>query len=1853
MVNNILRKHKKVLLLILVLVFTLSFDAQSQVISYDFESNDGGWTVSGQNSGGSWTRTNSLGQFESGNSGYAFQFTPHNNYGAYDAAHVTSPAINLTTHSSMTLSINIRYNTESGYDGMNIYYSVDGTNWTILGSNGAPGSTNWYNNTGVDGINDRYSEVTSDPHGWSGDNSSWQTATIPIPSSLETETNVYFRIYFGSDSGVQDDGAAFDDFVITGTPKAGITKNASFSTFSSCSGSAGTAQTFTVSVTGGAPGLGLSINSPTGYEVSLDGNTYLGNLMIPDDGLGDVPSTTVYVRLTSSASNGATGDITLLAGSYNETIATGSGTVNSPPSVSAGSDIGYTAGGTISFDATVSGNISSSTSVFSEDFGSGSLPSGWTNSGGDESWSIRTTDPGYGTGTDNTAGSDNGMAWHDNSSSSGEDNAEMYTGVLDLSSYSNADLTFYGYNTNPSQSTLDINISVNGGSSYTDNVCTFNGTYNSWTQLTCNLGNTYMTNNTVIQFEGNDITGYASDFGLDDISLVGNKIATYAWSTDASNGNTGWSATNTEDITVTSSAASNHIGNYTLTVTDINGCQASDVVAVTSSPTISTSASFSTFVSCQGSAGTEQSFTISGANLTNNIVVTAPTGYEVSKTSGSSFGSSITFTQSSGSVASSSVYVRLTSSASNSASGNIACTSTGATTVNEATGAGTVSSAPTASAAGADINQCNNGSFTMAANSPSSGTGAWSVVSGSATITSSSSNTSGITSVAAGAAATLRWTISNGTCTASTDDVVITNNSLPTVTASVSESSGAASNDGTICSGDNVTLSGGGATSYSWNNSVTNGVAFSPGSTTTYTVTGTDGNSCQNTAQQTVTVSTTVATVNAGSDITVNYGDALSIDATVSSDGSSVSHVTQNFASGTINEGNSSTFMSQVSSNSSHSGSHGYWRQETTSSDASCSGCSSYRAYITSGSPAGGDSYLYINEFTPSSSSVTISFNYGHSNRTHSSDNYDAFKVYLDASSGSDVVLVNHANNAGSGFGQSNEDMTYNQSVSVTAGVTYKFVVLYENSNYANGLYGASIDNISVTESGSPVYSWTTNASNGNSGWSATNTVDITVSNSATADHSGNYTLTTTHGLSGCDANDVVAVTVQVPSISTSGSLSAFSACNGSNSAEQSFTISGTYLQANLVVTPPSGYEVSTTSGSSFASSVTLTPSSGTVNSTTVYVRTTTGASNGNGGNIACTSTNATTSNLATGSATIVAVPNAGTLSGNTALNIGSTVTITTSGDAGGTWSSDNTSAATVNSSTGAVTAAGIGNAVITYTKSASPCSDATATRTVTVTNNFLTTGTNSNWSNTACWGGGVVPPSSGDVTISHDINVDASTNTLGTVTIDASKTLTVATGQTITAGGTSDINGTLSIAGTGKYDANGTFDATNGNVTFTGTGTLELGGTVTSLGTFTGVSGATVKYDGTSTQTIFPLSSKFAYYPNLSVENSEKTLSAMTLVDGDLTFGTDHDIATNGHTLVIKETPTGYNDSRLIKGGTSNTVTVSYSSSSTNECFIPVGIDGDVRDISITAASASGETYTVVYTPGSPYGGAGTLFQTVPTGAPINSSADAAHVNNHYYYDISRSGSVNATLKLKFSGLTEPASNSDKYVMHWDGSEWDQLTSTGASGYVTALATSFSPFGQGSGGSALPIDLVSFEGKCENNKTELEFVVASQINNDYFSIFRSQNTTEWSAVGEIEGAGNTSTQMTYNWVDENPMSGYNYYRLVQTDYDGTSEGFDPIAVRCESAPVDGYSVYPNPANEVLNIDLKLEHNQGDDVSIEVIDINGKIIQLQQVQLTRGYNHLEVDLSEIPSGIYMINFAGTKDYIKESRIVKQ
>ena len=187
----------------------------------------------------------------------------------------------------------------------------------------------------------------------------------------------------------------------------------------------------------------------------------------------------------------------------------------------------------------------------------------------------------------------------------------------------------------------------------------------------------------------------------------------------------------------------------------------------------------------------------------------------------------------------------------------------------------------------------------------------------------------------------------------------------------------------------------------------------------------------------------------------------------------------------------------------------------------------------------------------------------------------------------------------------------------------------------------------------------------------------------------------------------------------------------------------------------------------------------------------------------------------------------------------------------------------------------------------------------------------------------------------------------------------------------------------------------------------------------------------------------------------------------------------------------------------------------------------------------------------------------------------------------------------------------------------------------------------------ALPIDLVSFAGSCDQNEVDINFVIASQINNDYFSILRSENNKDWNLIGEIAGAGNTNTQISYYFNDINPIAGTSYYKLSQTDYDGKSESFAPISITCKQSLIGDYSVYPNPANEVLMIDMDVDNYQGDNATMQLYDIKGALVNQQVVQLNRGYNHLELDLSKVSEGVYMLKFNGTKNHFKQSRIIKR
>jgi hypothetical protein len=194
---------------------------------------------------------------------------------------------------------------------------------------------------------------------------------------------------------------------------------------------------------------------------------------------------------------------------------------------------------------------------------------------------------------------------------------------------------------------------------------------------------------------------------------------------------------------------------------------------------------------------------------------------------------------------------------------------------------------------------------------------------------------------------------------------------------------------------------------------------------------------------------------------------------------------------------------------------------------------------------------------------------------------------------------------------------------------------------------------------------------------------------------------------------------------------------------------------------------------------------------------------------------------------------------------------------------------------------------------------------------------------------------------------------------------------------------------------------------------------------------------------------------------------------------------------------------------------------------------------------------------------------------------------------------------------------------------------------------SSFSLFGfGGTGGSALPITLVNWDGGMVDDVAVLEWTVASQVNNDFYTIEKSIDCENWEEVATIPGAGNSNMLMDYKICDEKPYVGVSYYRLTQTDYDGKFETFRPISIIYDK-PIK-LSINPNPVGEELN--LYLGETLRGMTAITIVNTRGQkiynksflgeynMINLQVGKYKRGYYLLEVDHNQR---------IGTLKFIKE------
>jgi hypothetical protein len=242
-------------------------------------------------------------------------------------------------------------------------------------------------------------------------------------------------------------------------------------------------------------------------------------------------------------------------------------------------------------------------------------------------------------------------------------------------------------------------------------------------------------------------------------------------------------------------------------------------------------------------------------------------------------------------------------------------------------------------------------------------------------------------------------------------------------------------------------------------------------------------------------------------------------------------------------------------------------------------------------------------------------------------------------------------------------------------------------------------------------------------------------------------------------------------------------------------------------------------------------------------------------------------------------------------------------------------------------------------------------------------------------------------------------------------------------------------------------------------------------------------------------------------------------------------------------------------------------------------------------------------------------------------------------YYDIqpANNAALNATLRFRYfdeelNGLSENG------LVLWKSTNGNTWTNEGFTSrdvgvnYVekTGIA-SFSRWTLSSPGNPLPVEFIFFNTHCENGKVLLTWKTAQEFNSSHFNVERSSNGSNWSAIGTIPAAGNSSTERTYTYTDNTPLPG-GLYRIAQHDLDGNNKYSIIVHSSCDGT--ENMKLWPNPARLMTWVSIVTQ--AASPVNIRLYDNKGAIVHTQKANLSIGNNQLPIPLHRLSNGIYEV-----------------
>jgi hypothetical protein len=587
--------------------------------------------------------------------------------------------------------------------------------------------------------------------------------------------------------------------------------------------------------------------------------------------------------------------------------------------------------------------------------------------------------------------------------------------------------------------------------------------------------------------------------------------------------------------------------------------------------------------------------------------------------------------------------------------------------------------------------------------------------------------------------------------------------------------------------------------------------------------------------------------------------------------------------------------------------------------------------------------------------------------------------------------------------------------------------------------------------------------------------------------------------------------------------------------------------------------------------------------------------------------------------------------------------------------------------------------------------------------------GISTDWTQAPNWGGCAIPTCSIDaIVVPSTVNqpVIATNQTVKNLVISAGATLTINAGVTVTICGDYTNNGTLnaaptstiqftnpaavqningSLTGTNRFpnlvinkaggsvllnqniDIAGSFTTSNGTSIFNTTGKyIKLAGNFSNNNanvTFSNVAGGTLEFNGTAAQTFtnslgaITLNNVLMNHTGagvtLSGANSTMNIAAagsLTLTLGKIITGPALEVndQNQASASVTPGNASSYVEGRLRRA--IGTIAASYD--------FPVGnaaLGYERANISYSTAPSSGYNLLASFS----------SWAGVPNG-PVSNECPSNNYSlfpafNHGYWTLDASigaptGTYTTTLyNLGYTNNVGLAWTVMKRTPSGTGAWALNGLCTGASTAAATMRTSmssFSDFATVQYGNPLPVELLSFTAEPRHSGAITKWLTATEINNDYFIIEHSKGGSSFDPIGKVKGAGNSSGVLQYEFFDPNPVSGTNYYRLKQVDYNGQHTYSDVVAVKIEKG-ANEISLYPNPAQEELNIEFNNSFDGFIEVAVE--DALGQTNLLLKQAVRQGLNSFTISIHTLVHGVYNLKLRsadGKGNLIKQARFIK-